>query len=215
VIRGLIVPDLPVILYCPGGNVFRLSGFDTLLPLAHKLILDSTGMHGSAGVIAYLDELKAKQTLIAADLAWGRLTPWRESIGRIFDEPERRRVASEIREIHIQFNAEEEPSGVYYLAGWLARVLKAPINLSTAAPSARPAVASICSVRLMGGTIEVSAELIDQSTVQVRVNEERDQVTVFPERSEYEALRQELKIVGRDVLFEDVLGLARNFRSRK
>ena len=56
--------------------------------------------------------------------------------------------------------------------------------------------------------LEASVELMDASTVEVRVNGEREQVTVFPPITEYEALRRELAMVGRDPIFEDVLGLA-------
>ena len=47
VVRGLIAPDLPVVLYCPSENLWFLRQFQALLPLVNKLILDSCGMHES------------------------------------------------------------------------------------------------------------------------------------------------------------------------
>lgn len=206
VVRGLVAPDLPVVLYCPSENLWFLRQFQALLPLANKLILDSYGMHGSLRALRYLTSLTSNG-LRRADLAWTRLTPWRESVARIFDQPGRQRMIYDLFEIQMMYNNPDEPASVYYLAGWFMHVLGAGIKLNIA-PGVGPGFASIARVGLIGPRIEAYIELIDSSTVEVRVNGEREQVTVYPPMSEYEALRQELAIVGRDPVFEDVVGLA-------
>jgi glucose-6-phosphate dehydrogenase assembly protein OpcA len=207
VIRGLVAPDLPVVLYCPSENLWWLRQFQALLPLVNKLVLDSYGMHGSIRVLGYLNSLAKSNGLRRADLAWSRLTPWRESVARIFDQPGRLRMIYDLSEIQILYKNVEEPASVYYLAGWFMQVLGAGVKLNIA-PGVGPEFASIARVGLIGPRIKASIELMDASTVEVHVNGEREQVTVYPPMTEYEALRQELAVVGRDLVFEDVLGLA-------
>jgi glucose-6-phosphate dehydrogenase assembly protein OpcA len=207
VVRGLIAPDLPVVLYCPSENLWWLRQFQALLPLANKLMLDSSGMPRSLRALTYLNSLSPPTGLRRADLAWSRLTPWRQSISRIFDQPGRLRMIYDLSEVQIMYKNEDEPASVYYLAGWFMQVLGASVKLSVA-PGVGPEFASIVRVGLVGPRINASVELIDASTVEVRVNGDREQVNVYPPMTEYEALRQELSIVGRDPVFEDVLGLA-------
>src|SRR6478735_2035246 len=80
VLRGLTVPDLPIVLYCPSEALWPLPEFAALLPLASKLIVDSYGMENSPSALAYLNGLRTANGLLKADLVWSRLTPWRESV---------------------------------------------------------------------------------------------------------------------------------------
>jgi glucose-6-phosphate dehydrogenase assembly protein OpcA len=211
VVRGLVAPDLPVVLYCPSENLWFLRQFQALLPLANKLILDSHGMHNSLRALTYLNSLNQISGLRRADLAWGRLTPWRESIARIFDQPGRLRMIYDLSEIQILYKNEDEPASVYYLAAWFMHVLGASVKLNIAA-GVGPGFASIARVGLVGPRIQASVELCDASTIEVRVDGEVEQVNVYPPVTEYEALSRELAIVGRDPVFEDVLGLAQLLR---
>jgi glucose-6-phosphate dehydrogenase assembly protein OpcA len=208
VVRGLVAPDLPVVIYCPSENLWWLRQFQALLPLANKLILDSHGMPNSLRALAYLDSLKQNTGLRKADLAWSRLTPWRESVARIFDEPARRRAIYDLTEVQILYKNDDEPASAYYLAAWFMHVLGAGVKLNIA-PGVGPEFASIARIGLIGPRLEASVELMDTSTVEVRVNGEREQVNVYPQMTEYEALRHELAVADRDPVFEDVLGLAR------
>lgn len=207
VLRGLIVADLPVVLYCPSENLWRLQEFQALLPLASKLILDSHALGNSLRVAGYLQNLPQLTGPRRADLAWSRLTPWREAVSRAFDEPERAAKIYEMEEIQILYKGPDEPAALYYLGGWFMHVLGGGVKLNTAV-GVGPDHASIQSVALMGPGLKVEIELVDPTTVEIRANGVREQVAVFPNISEYEALRQELSVAGRDRVFEDVLGLA-------
>ncbi|HYP15074.1 MAG TPA: glucose-6-phosphate dehydrogenase assembly protein OpcA, partial [Bryobacteraceae bacterium] len=209
VIRGLLVADLPVVLYCPSENLWKLQQFTVLLPLAQKVILDSYQMNGSLRVPQFLNKLP--RALIKADLAWTRLTPWRESVSRIFDEPSRRRAVYDLREVQILYKAASEPAAAYYLAGWFMHVLGSGVKLNIAA-GVGPELASIARVALVGPQLEASLELMDHATVELHVNGVREQVTLFPSCTPYDALRQELAVVGGDRVFEDVLGLTQIMR---
>lgn len=206
VVRGLVVPDLPVILYSPTETLWTMPEFRTLLPLSQKLIVDSCGMPESARVIRMLSELPWPGGR-KADLAWSRLTPWREAIAAIFEHPERRATAWELSEVRILYKAEGEPSAVYYLAGWFMHILGAAVRLKIA-PGVGPEFAGIAHVTMVAPGFDAVLEITSPNTAEVTLNGESAQVIVFPEITENYALRQELAVAGRDAVFEDVLGLA-------
>lgn len=205
VLRGLTAPDLPVILYSPSEGLWPLPEFAALRPLASKLIIDSEGRHDSLSALHYLQSLP--RNLSKADLAWSRLTPWREAISQIFEDPARRRTVYDIEEVRILYHSEQgEPSAVYYLAGWFMSVLGAGVKIRIA-PGVGPGYASIAQVFLQGPKLEARIDLTASDTIEVAVSGEMSQVTVLPAMGEGEALRQELAILGRDARFEDALGL--------
>jgi glucose-6-phosphate dehydrogenase assembly protein OpcA len=209
VLRSLTVPDLPVVLYCPSEALWPLPEFAALLPLASKLIIDSYGMENSPSALTYLQGLPAVNGLRKADLVWSRLTPWRESIAQIFEDPARLRSVYELEEIQILYHSPHgEPSSVYYLAGWFMSVLGAGVKIRIA-PGAGPDNAYIAHVTLTGPKLKATLDLTAEDTAEVSVNGERQQLTVFPHVDEGEALRQELTLAGRDLRFEDALGLGR------
>jgi glucose-6-phosphate dehydrogenase assembly protein OpcA len=205
VLRGLIVPDLPVVLYCPSESLWQRPEFSVLLPLATKLIVDSTNARSPAGVLAYMNSLP--QPVRRADLSWSRLTPWRESIAQLFEDPDLARKIYDLQEIRMLYSGAEAPSSVYYLAGWFMHVLGAGVHLKIA-PGVSPSFASIVQIALIADEVRVTVELTEANAVEVSVNEERRQLTVYPDMGECDALREELSVTGRDRVFEDVLGLA-------
>jgi glucose-6-phosphate dehydrogenase assembly protein OpcA len=205
VLRGLVVPDLPVVLYCPGETLWPLPEFGDLLPLVSKLIIDSYGIERSPSALSYLQSLP--RNLRKADLVWARLTPWRETIAQIFEHPARMRSVFDLEEIQILYHGKGgEPSSVYYLAGWFMSVLGAGVKIRIAR-GVGPDYASIAHVLLRGPKLKATVDLTAPDTLEVTVNDEHQQIIVLPLIGEAEALRQELAIAGRDRRFEDASGL--------
>lgn len=205
VLRGLAVSDLPVVLYCPSETLWPLPEFMNLLPLASKLIIDSERMEQSPSALAFLQELP--RTVLKADLVWSRVTPWRETVAHIFENPAYLRSVFDLEEIQILYHSSAgEPSAVYYLAGWFMSVLGAGTRIRIA-PGVGPGYAGIAHVTLSGPKMKAVVDLTAPDTIEVTVNDEHQQITVLPAVSEVEALRQELAVVGRDARFEDALGL--------
>jgi glucose-6-phosphate dehydrogenase assembly protein OpcA len=134
------------------------------------------------------------------------LTPWRETIARLFDSPAARRAIENLTNVQILYAGADEPVGVYYLAGWFMHVLGSGVPLNIAR-GVGPSYGSIAHVKLTSKYLEAEVELLDAHTVEVR-SPEQSQRVLFPDLSHYELLRQELAIVGRDPIFDDVLGLA-------
>jgi glucose-6-phosphate dehydrogenase assembly protein OpcA len=207
VLRGLTVPDLPVVLFCPSEALWPLPEFSALLPLASKLIIDSDAMENSPSALTYLNSLSGTTVRRKADLVWSRLTPWRESIAHIFEDQALLRSVYDLEEIQILYHSGHgEPSSVYYLAGWFMSVLGAGVKIRIA-PGVGPDSANIAHVALNGPKLKATIELTAENTAEVSINGERQQLTVFPKIDECEALRQELALAGRDPQFEDALGL--------
>jgi glucose-6-phosphate dehydrogenase assembly protein OpcA len=209
VVRGLVVPDLPVVVYSPSEDLWWLQQFQDLLPVADKLIVDSCDMEDSTRVLSWLSGLNIRRK---ADLVWSRLTLWREAVAQIFEN--RRRLAGvfDLQEVRILYKAREEPASVYYLAGWFMHVLGGGVPVRIA-KGVGPEVAGIAQIQLLGPRLNAAIEITDRNTAETRVNDEPPQVTLFPPATDAYALRQELKVTGRDTVFEDALGLASLMRN--
>jgi glucose-6-phosphate dehydrogenase assembly protein OpcA len=207
VLRALVVPDLPVVLYCPSERLWPLSEFAALLPLVSKLIIDSDNMDNAPSALTFLAGIPKSAGFRKADLMWSRLTPWRESVAQIFEDPARMRSVYDLEEVQILYHSPHgETSSVYYLAGWFMSVLGASVKIRIA-PGVGPDYAGIAHITLTGPKIKATVDLLPGGTVEVVVNDEHEQVTVFPHIAEMEALRQELAVLDRDPRFEDALGL--------
>ena len=204
VIRGLIVPDLPVVLYCRNIQLLQTPPFQSLLSLAGKLVIDS----GSAGLkpLEYLTSLP-QDCCQKADLTWCRLTRWRESIAQIFENPSHLKAASSLNDIEVRYVGEES-AAAYYLAAWFKHILGTDVKLIH---STGPSFAAITRVDLRGPGFEAAVEMMDESSEETRVNGIQQRV-VFPEMRECDLLREELSIMSRDPIFEAVLSLANSIR---
>jgi glucose-6-phosphate dehydrogenase assembly protein OpcA len=210
VVRGLIVPDLPSILFSPSENLWWLPQFKELLPLATKLIVDSCGMHDSARVLEWWNA--ANRVLDQhADLVWSRLTPWRQAVARIFEGRARISAVRGVQSVELRYVAADTPSAVLYLAGWFRAVLGEQVEVSVSATEG-PEYAGISSVTLHGPGLEASVGLLERNTAETRVNGESFEVTVFPVANDVYALRQELSVPGRDPVFEKAVRFAERMR---
>lgn len=205
VVRGLTVPDLPVVLYCRDTEVLFTPEFAQLLPLAGKLIVDSGRAEDSVAMLRFLTTVPRR--LRVADLAWTRLTPWREVIAQIFENPDARRSVYEIDDVRILYARAEEPVAAYYMAGWFMSVLGASPHIFIAR-GVGPAWGGIARVSMHHeDDFEAWVELMDDTSIETRVNGV-EQRLVFPRDEECRALSEELGIAGRDTRYEEVLGLA-------
>lgn len=210
VVRGLIVPDLPAVLYCPSESLWDVPELQVLLPLVGKLVVDSCGIPESTKVLGFLKGIPGPVKW-KSDLVWSRLTPWREAVAQIYENPTRLRSVYDLTEIQILYKGREEPSAVYYLAGWFMHILGAGVKLNIAA-GVGPEYAGIAHIAMIGPTSRVTIDIAAERMAETSIGDQPARVTVLPVANEYYALRQELAIAGRDPVFEDVLGLANLMR---
>ncbi len=192
----LRVPDLPAVLWCRGASVFQLRSYDTLFPLADKIIVDSSTFSHAAAALGFLRSLRARGFRVA-DLHWTRLTGWREVLGHLFENGGLR--AGDITSAQVVYGGATPSTCALYFAGWIEdAVPRARVSLSSEAGAP-----GLHSVALSSATCEISLTK-DGSAIQVS-GCGREYRSALPPMDEESLMREELKFLGPDPVFERLL----------
>jgi glucose-6-phosphate dehydrogenase assembly protein OpcA len=196
----LKVPDLPLVLWCRGSQAFHLRSFDALFPLADKIIFDSSTVPGAGGALSFLRSLRARGCRVA-DLHWTRLTGWREILAHLFDD--RALPASSINTARVVYGGSAPSTCALYFANWIARALpNARLSLAAAGPDAREP--GLQSVTLASASCELS---LTKTASAIEVNGcGRHYRSQLPPVEEEALMREELNILGPDLVYDRVLG---------
>lgn len=118
IVLSLLEPDVPVVIWWTFEQTPNGRALAQLQPIADRLILDTARMDGAT------EALQAAQNLITAgvavgDLAWGRLTPWREQIAQLFDAPPALQRLWSLERVVIEHGPRGATTALL-LAGWIA-----------------------------------------------------------------------------------------------
>ena len=140
--------------------------------------------------------------LVWADLAWTRLTRWRETLARVFENRDTLARLSEVNSVQVRFGPTYE-TAAWYLAAWAANALASVGQVVTPVVSKQDE--SLC-LELSGGLFHVKLSRQDDRLVTV-VNEQSN-CTNLPRPADYHLMREELGIVRRDAVFEATLASA-------
>ncbi len=206
VLLPLVVSDLPVVLWTRGAHVGGLPGFEGIESLATKVVHDSAAFPSArAGLERVQAALQPGRP--AGDLAWTRLTRWRELIARIFQN---RGLGSLAQFSEVRVAGAAAPDGKpgpapLYIAGWLLDSLRRAganpkLQLKTAVPSER-------NVRLSAPGLDIEVTQCAGHCAEVRINDMVSQ-TALPDASESALMAEELSIPGHDPTFERSLPAA-------
>jgi glucose-6-phosphate dehydrogenase assembly protein OpcA len=196
-IVSLLLPDLPVFLWWQGSTATGGRTMRALAEHAARLIVSSD----ECG----LDRLAELHSLPPAltDLAWARLTPWREAVARMFDAPGQRPALDRLSAIDVRGPDNE----AWLVAGWLRSRLRRSVALDAKPARQMTSVVLHCgdqqfSVRRLKGTDlgRTSAPGVPEKTVML----EEPRVSAL--------LAEELDVFGRDRVFEEALAAAREDR---
>ncbi|HZC19821.1 MAG TPA: glucose-6-phosphate dehydrogenase assembly protein OpcA, partial [Rubrobacteraceae bacterium] len=119
----LLIPDLPVFLWYPNGDVPRSPDCDGMATLADRLIVDS-GAAGDCeaclrGTASLLEESGAPAL---GDLQWAALSPWRSLVADLFAPPERAGELEKIERVEILHAPDGECRALLF-TGWLSVAL--------------------------------------------------------------------------------------------
>src|SRR5262245_19357104 len=121
-ILPLLVPDVPVMLWWPRGEPFDNSIFARLSSLADRVIVDTATFAAPEAGLARLAGLIGGDTAIS-DLAWTRLTPWRELAAQFFDAAAMLPHLDEIHSVTVDYEAQpgamHDRTQALLLIGWL------------------------------------------------------------------------------------------------
>jgi glucose-6-phosphate dehydrogenase assembly protein OpcA len=210
VILPLAVPDLPLILWCQSARLVRRPEFGEIARMATKVVLDSA----ADGVThpAALDALRRMADSVRsgggiagpvwADLAWTRLTRWRETLARVFENRDTLARLSQVNRVQVRFGPGFE-TAAWYLAAWAANALASVGQVVT--PEVGRQDESLC-LELSGGLFHVKLSRQDDRLVTV-VNDQSN-CTNLPRPADYHMMREELGIARRDAVFEATLASA-------
>jgi glucose-6-phosphate dehydrogenase assembly protein OpcA len=187
----LIVPDLPVVMWARGARFFTSRFFDPLFPLAGKIIVNSSTAPNARGALAVLKELRSRGRRVA-DLAWTRLTGWREALAHECEE------GLSVETVNIVHGGRPD-TGVMYFRRWIERSL----------PSARvtlemqPGTPGLQAVQVSGGR-SVVIRLVDADSLEIETGG-RTSRSMLPATTDDALMREELSILGADPSYEVVL----------
>ncbi len=195
VVLPLAVADLPVFLWCRSPRLVAMPEFLQLAAMATKIVVDSAAMPDAREALRRM--AGAAGGVILADLAWTRLTRWREMLSQVFENRERLAQSAAIDRVRVEYGPGYE-TAARYMAAWIAGAVKAGAELHRFDGALR--------VELSGQGLRVRLERRD-GTLHVAVNELSHQ-TCLPRPTDYLLMREELSIVRRDAVFERALEAA-------
>jgi glucose-6-phosphate dehydrogenase assembly protein OpcA len=206
VVAPLVAPDLPVVLWVRDSMRFLGPEFDPAAFGAGKVIVDSYAL---VDALAAAKALTARQsaTPLVADLAWTRITRWREMLSRIFENRNNLGKLSLVNGIHIWHGGEAAPLFAWYMGAWLTNSLadagvKAELKLERDAQLE----AGTLRIELAGEGFDVMLERREDRLV-VRAGG-LSSCTNLSQPSDYVLMREELGILREDPVFERTLGTA-------
>lgn len=201
VLLPLIVADLPVILWCRSARLTEMPEFHEIAGLASKLVLDSASFASATSAIRRMASSQQHESG-TSDLAWTRLSRWREMLARVFENRVYLARLKEITDITVTWGDGFE-SAAWYLAAWAQNALAdAGVNAKL---SVVHASGTIC-IDLTGGTFRAGLRREDDRLV-VTVDQ-LSNCTHLPPPTDYLLMREELGIHRRDPIFERTLSTA-------
>jgi len=204
VIRGVFAGDLPIVFWVCSDGLLQDPGFrDQLLPMAHKVIVDSRYSADPEALLRDLQRLAHRGVRIG-DLSWTRVTRWRETVSQLFDNPTVRLSTGIINELELRYTTAQVPPAARYLAAWMEGCLSRTLRKSLRA-TGESREWQIDSLTLRGTGFEAVIERRDASTVDVRFQNQTIALA-FPRVTAAGLLLEELGILGPDPAFDRTLG---------
>lgn len=203
VVLPLAVADVPLILWCRSARVLDLAEFREIAEMARKVVLDSARLGDAKAALRRL-AAECRRGVVLGDLSWTRLTRWRETLAKVFENRQHLAQLAQVSRVRVNFGGEFE-AAARYMAAWVADSL------------ADAGVLAECSVAPGAGGDPLRVELTGAGfRVELARQEERLAITVnglayctnLPQPSDIALMREELAIVRRDTVFERALASA-------
>jgi glucose-6-phosphate dehydrogenase assembly protein OpcA len=170
--------------------------------MARKVIVDTSTWPDAKDALERL-AAAAASGMTLGDLSWTHLTRWREMLSQLFENPCYTVCLSKISRVHVRFGETEMSVMARYWAAWLKNALESiavPTELVVERGAHTPAV------ELSGGAFRV--ELVRQGERLVTSVNGVSHCTSLPEMGEHLLVREELRILRRDPVFEQTLSSA-------
>jgi glucose-6-phosphate dehydrogenase assembly protein OpcA len=118
----LLVPDVPVVLWWLRGEPFGDPRLARFADLVDRTIVDSATFAAPEAGMARMARWLGSEARVS-DLAWGRLTPWRELTAQFFDAPAMAQHLGEVVRVTVDYEMRRggapDRSQALLLIGWL------------------------------------------------------------------------------------------------
>jgi glucose-6-phosphate dehydrogenase assembly protein OpcA len=202
IVLPLVAPDLPVVLWCRCARLMNLPEFGELAAIALKIVFDSTVAADGRAALRVLGDAAGRGTLIG-DLAWTRLTRWREMLAQVFENRAYLARLPGTARIDLTYTPPNEVLA-WYMGAWVLD--------SLAAAGVRPQVnvgresEAVLRVKLSGEAVNV--ELVRESDRLLVKVDGSSNCTNLPHPTDYLLMREELGIMRHDPVFEKTLATA-------
>jgi len=194
ILVALAAPDLPVVSWHRGARAP-----DTLGLRVDKRIVDSSAFPDAAAALGML----AGEAAAVADLAWARITCWREIVAQAFESAVCRELLPRIETVSVRYSGARVPPEAFYLAGWILHALgrEQPVRFEAAANGGR-----IEGLTLGAAGVSVSFTRHD-SSVLIESGSLRN-CAACPDRTEAGLLSEEIGAMAREPVFLGALRAA-------
>ncbi|GAA3660184.1 glucose-6-phosphate dehydrogenase assembly protein OpcA [Microbacterium marinilacus] len=192
-VTGLLLPDAPVVVWWPDEAPTRPGG-SSLGRIAQRRITDTATAPYSPD---RLGRLESSYSPGDTDLAWTRLTRWREQLAAVLDQPPYEPVTA----VAVR-GASTSPSTAL-LAAWLGLALDLPVDWQYEDPAEWDH--GIHSVRLTRTSGDIVLERQSESLALLTQPGQPDHELHLPRRSLRECLAEELRRLDPDVLYGRVI----------
>ena len=203
VVLPLAVPDLPLIVWSRSPRLLPMPEFHGIAAMAHKVIIDSAEVADGRAVLRMLAAAGAHNQF--GDLAWTRLTRWREMLSQVFENRTYLDRLPDARNIEVSFGAKLETTA-RYMAAWLENSLAQAGVHPEVSVHGTPGSPDPLRVHLSGPSLDVS--LVREANRLVVTVNGLSHCTSLSEPNDYLLMREELGIVRRDSVFEAALATA-------
>ena len=201
-VTGLLLPDAPVVVWWP-DRAPEAPALSPLGRIAQRRITDSSRAENARSGLQQLDDTYRPGD---TDLAWTRLTRWREHLAAVLDQPPYEPVTA--IEVH---GAASSPSTAL-LAAWLGLALEAPVSWQF--EQSADWGHGIRSVRLTRASGDIVLERLTESHAVLTQPGQPDHDLLLPRRSLRECIAEELRRLDEDRLYGRVITEGWNALSR-
>ncbi len=187
-VAGLLVADLPTFLWWRGRlpeSALERERFEHLADVADRLLFDSL-RYDAAQLTRAVELARTYHRLPFGDLNWARLTSWRGAVAQCFDPPVAQALLAHLERARIFYYSEPvapgPPAAGRLLGGWLRSRLQRSLP-----------------IELVAG---------DADLLELYAAEACFRVARPPAATDSAALSEELRLLGRDLVFEQALEAA-------
>ena len=198
VVGPIAAPDLPLIVWCRSPRIFEREEFKHLAAMARKVVVDTTSASDPKSAIQRLARMSASG-MVLGDLSWTHLTRWRETIYQVFENPQYAARLPEITRVRVNTTDPTMAASALYMSAWIMSALesagaKAELTRDRAKES---------SIELTGTGFRV--QLTRQDSRLITTIDQLSHCTSLPQPTECQLVREELRIIRHDPIFERAL----------